>query len=487
MGRSMSTVFKRIISIIVLIVLIIGGLILSSNILQEKHRSMQVDTFYNLKKNSVDVLFVGSSRYVRGISPNVIYEKSGISSYNRSTELLSAQGQYLYVVDSFKTQKPKVVFLSTARLQNGYNDKRDMHFHFGMAKARLSADKLKVALNYENESETMKALDIMFPVFKYHYRWNQVTYRDVLSYSNIETKGQDAYWKISDLGEEDDFFKGRINEKDDTEATYDPLVKEYLDKTIKYCKENGAQVVICNTPSNTWNQEKYVASKAVAEEHDVLFLDCNVDENLELIEENIKTDWHDQHEHLNGWGSYKLSSFIADYLEDNFELTDYRSQKNKTADSLSSDYEEFYTRYHMFLPGELDKPDGYKQDNVANMKSIPESDEYISSEVYEAFEKELTESGYKFKDYTIDVSSLDAVSGKRYELKNDACIILVEYKYESKQHIKATHNRMLKFSDDLQFPIIDPVNSSGFIMAFDGTKTKEQAMELTKMYSATKQ
>ena len=483
----MSTFIKRFICIIITLALIICGLYFSSNILQEKHRSMQVDTFYKLPENSVDVLFVGSSRYVRSMASNIIFNETGISSYNRSTELLSAQNQYLYVKDSFKTQSPKVVFLSAARLQNGYNDKRDMHFHFGMAKVNPSFDKFKVALKYQTESDTMYAMDILFPVFKYHYRWNKLEYRDFFSYSQIETRGQDAYWKIHKFDEDEPDFYGRINPDADTEVTYDPIVKDYLDKTINLCKENGAEVVICDAPSRYWTQEKYAAGKAIAEEHNVKFLDCNLDENLEKINSSLETDWQDDHEHMNGWGSYKFAVFMADYLENNFDLPDYRNENNEISQSLKDAYEEYYFRYHMFLPQELIVPPNYNNDNMEKMKKIPGVSAFNEREKkYIEFEEKLRDKNIDFTSEPIDVSGVEGKSGKRYTTSDGARILLVEYDYDSYGHALTSHKRALDFEDYGEFPIIDPVNKSGYIMAFDGTKTKEQAMLLTNIYNSIK-
>jgi hypothetical protein len=445
---------------------------------------MQVDTFYQQPKNSIDALFVGSSHYVRAFSPDIIYQNTGISSFNRSTELMSAQNQYLYVKDAFKTQKPKVVFLSATRLQNGYNDKRDMHFHFGMAKIKPSFDKLKVALNYQAESDTMYALDVMFPVFKYHYRWDRLNKRDFLQYSNIETRGQDAYWEIFKFDKDEKDFYGRINPDEDTKVTMDPVVKKYLDKTIEFCKDQGSEVVICEAPSVYWNQDKFAASRAIAAEHDVKFLDCNLDENLRKIGDDIRTDWHDNHEHVNGWGAYKFSNFISEYLTENFDLHDYRGEDSDITRDLDKCYEEYYERYHMFLPKELKKPYGYNVDGIKSMKKIPVADRAVTTLIYTEFEEKLTAANLSFSDEAINVSSVSGKSGKRYELSDGTCVLLVQFKKNSNGVIITGHNRTLDFQGQGSFSVVDPFNKTGYVIAFAGTKTKEQAMLLTDIYNS---
>ncbi len=486
--------FKIILGIfITVILLIIAGLWLldySSNLLIKKHRSMRTDTFYELPKNSVDVLFVGSSKYLRSISPNQIYAQTGISSYNRSSELIPAQGQYLFVVDSFKTQNPKVVFLSTSTLVNGFNDNwGEYYYYLAMAKAKFSKDKYDVAIAIS--SENIKGVDssagLLFPAFKYKDRRNSLIPRDRLTYSNINTLGFDPYWKIKLQPDHRKNFIGMIDTEAKVDVKYDPLVKEYLDKTIEFCKKNGAQVVICDTPSKEWSEESYAAARALAEEHGVIHLDCHIDENYQNIHEDVQTDWHDNRRHQNGWGAYNVTTFIGQYLRQNFRFADYRDESGDIADSLKNDYKEYYYRYHMFLPEELPIPENYALDNVARMNSIPaitSPTSKISNPSYTTFEQQLSKNGLEYTSEFIEVMGSGAISVKRYKLTDGTNIIVAEYTYESENWVLPIHNKELDFGESGKFPIVDPANETGMLMAFDGTKTKEQAKLLVNIYNS---
>lgn len=63
------------------------------------------------ENNTIDALFVGDSLVYTAISPMVIWEKYGISSYDLSTSAQFLYESYSFLDKALKTQKPKIVFL----------------------------------------------------------------------------------------------------------------------------------------------------------------------------------------------------------------------------------------------------------------------------------------------------------------------------------------------------------------------------------------
>ncbi len=458
----------------------------TSDLLIPKHRSMRVDSFYNLPENSLDVLFVGSSKYLRGISPNQIYLQTGISSYNRSSELIPAEIQYLYVVDSFKTQKPKVVFLSTSTLTGGFDEEwGEYYYYMSMNKVKYSEEKKEIAeaITREKIKGVGSAMSLLFPAIKYNDRKNSLLYRDKLTYSNINTRGQDPYWEVKKQLPGRENFTGKINANTNESFVFDATTKEYLDKTIEFCKQNGAQVVICDVPGREWTNVNYAAARSLAKEHDVVHLECMINKYYEKIDENTQIDWHDTRRHYNGWGAYNLNIFLGTFLNENFELADYRGQDKEITKSLDEDYKQYYYRYHMFLPKGLKTPGNYSLDNLANMNNIQVVEPNSSNKIYTSFENKLNRAKIKHTTDFIDVSGSNSISAKRYTLKSGVSIILAEYTYESDPWVLSVHNKELDFGESGKFPIVDPANETGFIMALEGTKTKDQAIKLINIYN----
>ena len=69
--------------------------------------------FYKMREHSVDVLFLGSSVTVNAFSPQEIYNKYGIRSYNLGSEQQSPICSYYWLKEALRFQKPQVVLLDT--------------------------------------------------------------------------------------------------------------------------------------------------------------------------------------------------------------------------------------------------------------------------------------------------------------------------------------------------------------------------------------
>ena len=54
----------------------------------------RIREFYNQKKNSLDVIFIGNSEGARAFSPITIWEEYGITSFNFGSSLQTAQIAY---------------------------------------------------------------------------------------------------------------------------------------------------------------------------------------------------------------------------------------------------------------------------------------------------------------------------------------------------------------------------------------------------------
>ena len=64
-----------------------------------------INGFYAEEKDSLDVVFFGSSQVALGISPMEIYEKYGIKSYNLTTGDQPIAATYYWVKEAYKRQK----------------------------------------------------------------------------------------------------------------------------------------------------------------------------------------------------------------------------------------------------------------------------------------------------------------------------------------------------------------------------------------------
>lgn len=75
-----------------------------------------------MEKNSVDVLFLGSSVVVNAFIPQEMYEDYGIRSYNLGSEQQSPFLSYYLLKEAYKSQNPKAVVLDLKFMQRLHSE-----------------------------------------------------------------------------------------------------------------------------------------------------------------------------------------------------------------------------------------------------------------------------------------------------------------------------------------------------------------------------
>ena len=71
----------------------------------------EIHAFYSEPKDSIDVMFMGSSPILRGVSPMVLWNQEGFTSYVRASALQAPAVTYGLMAESLEYQKPEMVVL----------------------------------------------------------------------------------------------------------------------------------------------------------------------------------------------------------------------------------------------------------------------------------------------------------------------------------------------------------------------------------------
>ena len=69
--------------------------------------------FYEIKDDTVDVLFLGSSHAACAFNPQVLYNEYGITSYNLGCEQQNLLLSYYWLKEALRSQKPRAVVLDS--------------------------------------------------------------------------------------------------------------------------------------------------------------------------------------------------------------------------------------------------------------------------------------------------------------------------------------------------------------------------------------
>lgn len=288
------------------------------------HRGTLQDGLY-LANEQYDVVLMGGSHMNGGLDPNVLWEQGGITSFNFATGGQPLDTTYYLLKDVLKKQQNPIVVLDVFYL--GMTEKYgDLGLVSGVIdNMNFSANKLNAIWNCAPLSER---LTYLFPVLKYHFRWPTLTATDFsfdcssVYYTKGFSAGTNRYGKENSGWE---FTDNRLA------IPQKPL--EYLDKIVALCKADNCQLMFVNFPcdyeaadqESGWVNDCEALFNTVsdyAKANGIPFLDLydqEADLGLDFANDMNNSG------HLNIWGACKVSSYFTNYLEQNYNLTDHRS------------------------------------------------------------------------------------------------------------------------------------------------------------------
>lgn len=300
------------------------------------------NSFYDLKKDSTEVVFFGASVIAAAVDPFQLYEEQGISSYNLGVMSQPMLATYFWFKEALKTQSMKVAVIeikSAGRKSVKAEGKARKSYDY----MKWGLNKLQYAIEYKNISKTMDVgeevslMEYLFPLTLYHDRWSQLDYDDYdffLGNDNSHTRGfatLTCEFKNTANFDHSKYEKGKYDgfEVDTDEETIPSAVNtSYLDRIIKLAEENNVKLLFMKTPDTKWSVKQHNYIQRVADENKIDFLDFNLKSLRAETGFEAATDEADVI-HINVKGAKKITNYLGTYLTQNYELTDYRNSENK--------------------------------------------------------------------------------------------------------------------------------------------------------------
>ena len=126
--------------------------------------------------------------------------------------------------------------------------------------------------------------------------------------------------------------------------TMPEYVKVYLEKIEELCEKNNAQLLLVSMPSpKNWNHKRHAEIQKYADGKGITYLDLN--KKVEELGLNWTEDTQDKGDHLNVYGAEKVTSYLGNYLEENYELEDHRNDPTYEAwNQLAEQYKQNLAR-----------------------------------------------------------------------------------------------------------------------------------------------
>ena len=223
---------------------------------------------------------------------------------------------------------------------------------------RWSKDKVDAINASMMEGETFASY--VFPVLRYHDRWNQLTQTDFKHVFSKDITSHNGYYMRCDIKgtKMEHRTPARISYKFGDTAYY------YLDQIRLLCAEKGIELILVRAPLEyEWHKQWDQNIEAYAEQYGLTYLNFN--KYRTEIGIDLMKDTYDQGDHLNIYGAEKLSVFFGKYLTEKYDLTDYR-----TVPSVAAEYKKDIEFYNWMRDDQLREIEEYGELRSYGAKAI---------------------------------------------------------------------------------------------------------------------
>ena len=284
--------------------------------------------FYHMRKNTVDVLFLGTSNTYCAFSPDELYRRYGIRSYNLAGSQQSMLTSYYWLEEALRTQKPKVVVLDV--FYAFYNTGNEGSFHKAFDFMRWSDIKVRALGDLYEYNPDYAPVSFMIPAVRYHERWKDLKKEDFLL-RQLETdtsmKGYCPRWNTvgegkfkplsntgsGNLTSEDQKEKMAGNRTKDGSPFLSRFILEYMDEICRLCRDNNIDLILVKKPVGVWSREKRSMIQQYADRQGIIFYDFNREKLYDEAGYVFAKDNTDIL-HANVRGARKLTDYIGAIL-----------------------------------------------------------------------------------------------------------------------------------------------------------------------------
>lgn len=275
-------------------------------------------------KDSLDVIYLGSSYAYCDVNPALVYESSGLTGFVMAGGEQPLSITYWYLKEIFKTQSPAAVVLEGTGV---FFQPYQSYTLQNISLMPLSENKLG-AIFTASEPELRPGL--LFDLYFYHSRWNEIRPADV---------------KRAVLGAQWDEYKGYTpmeegeNSIGEAPVVYDRVVEPevyagnlaWLGRILDLCRDNGVQPIVVFHPCYTrCTEETYARIGRDIRDMDpnVIFFDWSAQfQEIGLVPSEHLYDGG----HLNQAGAAVFSSWLGRKLTGELGLTPRPQTAENTA------------------------------------------------------------------------------------------------------------------------------------------------------------
>ena len=281
--------------------------------------------YYELEKDTVDVLVLGSSHAFEDFNTGTLWDEYGISSFVLGGSTQPMWNTYYYLKEALKYKTPDLIVLEgygttfTPEFLNAFVD--DSKIIKNVIGFNWSSDKVDLIQTSVPENQ-WNDFYLEYPL--YHNRYKEMSKAEF-----FDNQGNPFWMDWKGFGcnmETQAFAAPDISGISDKKPLYEKT-EQYYRAILELAAEENIPIIVVVAPYaciTEEDQKLYNTASEIAGEYDVPFVNCN------LLYDEIGIDWMlDAADagHLNYRGNRKFTSYIGGYIKDNYSLTDHRGDQ----------------------------------------------------------------------------------------------------------------------------------------------------------------
>ena len=323
----------RCIALVVVFAMLFSNL--TDRLIRHDDESDEIHAFYSEPENSIDVLYVGSSPLLRGVSPMVMWEEHGFTSYVRASALQAPAVSYGLLAESLEYQDPELVVLLCDNIFLDYDyAEREGDLRRGLDGMKMSKYKFDIVREVTAADERQSLVSYAFPLMRYHDRWKEIDWTaDPEPLMEHSFKKGNVY--LRDIAPQ--VYPENFMLPTGETPAFNESAKGYIEKSIALCKEKEIPVLLLHLPKMAWTYEQSMAVEQFAMENGAVYLDLDRAEYRGQLGLDPSVDYYDQG-HMNLTGVIKVSDWLGDWLDANYDLPDHRNDP-EISESWNADLE----------------------------------------------------------------------------------------------------------------------------------------------------
>lgn len=289
-----------------------------------------------------DVLFFGNSHMANGVFPMELWHDYGITSYNLAGFGCPLPSTYWAMENALDTASPELIVLDCYSVRSEEKTGRNEMLHGQTDYLPLNINKVRMIYDVVEKPEDR--LEFLWDFAVYHDRWWDLDQADFEPEINVEKGAQIAF---------DVAAPAEMAQKPEGSVDIESVGAAYLRRIIEECQSRNIEILLTYLPfpasEEEWQEALYV--EQVAREYGVPYINF-----LDMQVVDLEVDCSDKNSHLNGSGGRKVTSYIGQYIDAHYEISDRRAEEAYA--DWDEDYRR-YTEYKLGVMGNLETLDKY--------------------------------------------------------------------------------------------------------------------------------